>query len=45
LHDRHRIVVKVLSHPALKGIRISSHVYNTADHVDQLVRALRAELS
>jgi selenocysteine lyase/cysteine desulfurase len=45
LHDRHRIVVKVLSHPALKGIRISAHVYNTADHVDQLVRALRAELS
>jgi selenocysteine lyase/cysteine desulfurase len=43
LRDKHRIQVKVVPKQWLNGIRLSPHVFNTADEVDALLRALRAE--
>lgn len=45
LRERHRIVVKMVPKHWLNGIRVSTHVFNTEDEVDLLLRVLRAELA
>jgi selenocysteine lyase/cysteine desulfurase len=44
LHEKYRIVVKAVPPHWLNGIRVSPHIFNTEEEVDQLLRALRAEL-
>lgn len=45
LLDRHKVVVKVVPAQWFNGHRISTHLFNTADDVDALAAALRAELA
>jgi selenocysteine lyase/cysteine desulfurase len=48
LHDRlvsaHKVVVKIVPGQWMNGIRLSTHLFNTADDVDASVAALKAEL-
>ncbi len=44
LREKHGVVVRVVSHGALNGIRISTHFYNTAADVEKVVGALAEEL-
>jgi selenocysteine lyase/cysteine desulfurase len=44
LSDRHKVVVKVVPGQWMNGIRISTHLFNTADDVDALAAALGTEL-
>lgn len=45
LRERHAIEVKVVPGNWFNGNRISTHLFNTREHVEALIRALRAELS
>ena len=41
----HHVVVKLMNHGDLEGIRISTHIYNDEDDVDRLVAALEQDLN
>jgi selenocysteine lyase/cysteine desulfurase len=45
LQEKYRIIVKVVPKRWLNGIRLSPHIFNTEQEVDQLLSALRAELA
>ena len=45
LRDKHHVIVKQVPKTWLNGIRVSTHIFNSKDDVDQLTRALRAELA
>jgi selenocysteine lyase/cysteine desulfurase len=45
LLEKHRVVVKVVPGNWFNGHRISTHLFNTEQDVDTLVRALKAELA
>lgn len=45
LRERHNVEVKVVPGNWFNGNRISTHLFNTEQDVDALVRALRAELA
>ena len=45
LRRNHGIEVKVLTHNLLRGIRLSTHVYNRQSDIDRVLRALRVELA
>ena len=45
LYRRHHVVVKVVPSQWFNGHRISTHLFNTPDDVDALIRALRTELA
>lgn len=45
LSERHGVVVKVVPGQFLNGHRISTHLFNTEDDVEALIRALKAELA
>lgn len=42
LHERHRIRVRPVPEHGLKGLRVSTHIYNTYAEIDRLVAALSA---
>lgn len=44
LRDKHRIIVKMVPKRWMNGIRLSPHVFNTDEHVDAVLSALRSEL-
>ena len=44
LREKYNIVVKVVSHSQVNGIRVSTHIYNNEEHIERLVRALSREL-
>jgi selenocysteine lyase/cysteine desulfurase len=44
LMQTHDVVVKVVPAQWLSGHRISTHLFNSDDDVEKLVRALKAEL-
>lgn len=44
LHEKHRIVVKVVPRRFVNGLRISTHVYNTEAEIARLLAALKDEL-
>ena len=44
LRDKHRVIVRVVSRGKLNGIRISTHIYNSEDDVEKLIRAVKKEL-
>jgi selenocysteine lyase/cysteine desulfurase len=44
LKDRHRVIVKVVPPQLVNGLRVSAHVYNSEEDVEQLLAALRKEL-
>lgn len=43
--ERHNVVVKVVPKNWFNGHRISTHLFNTDDDVDAMVRAVRMELA
>ena len=45
LRERYHIVVKTVPTQWLNGIRVATHIFNTEEHVDALLRALRTELA
>jgi selenocysteine lyase/cysteine desulfurase len=45
LMQAHDVVVKVVPKQWLNGHRVSTHLFNSADDLDKLVRALKAELA
>jgi selenocysteine lyase/cysteine desulfurase len=45
LHDKHKVVVKVVPTNWFNGQRISTHLFNDERDVEALVKALRAELA
>jgi selenocysteine lyase/cysteine desulfurase len=44
LHDKYKVVVKMVPKQWLNGIRLSPHVFNTEAEVDLVIWALRTEL-
>jgi len=44
LREAYRIIVKPIRTPQLNAVRASTHIFNTEEEIDSLVRALRAEL-
>jgi isopenicillin-N epimerase len=44
LWERHRIEVPIVSWNDRRFIRVSCHLYNTRDHVDRLLEALKQEI-
>ena len=42
LSDRHRITTRLVTTPTVKGIRISTHLYNNEQDIDQLLEAVKA---
>ena len=45
LREKYQIIVKVVPKRWLNGIRLSPHIFNTEEEVDQLLSARRAELA
>jgi selenocysteine lyase/cysteine desulfurase len=45
LLNRHKVVVKVVPGQWMNGVRISTHLFNSADEVDACADALAAEMS
>jgi selenocysteine lyase/cysteine desulfurase len=45
IHDRHNIELKVVPKEWFNGNRVSTHLFNTEQHVDALVAALKVELA
>jgi len=45
LHDKHKVVVKVVPEKWFNGQRISTHLFNTESDLTALVTALKVELS
>ena len=45
LRDKYRIIVKMVPKRWMNGIRLSLHVFNTDEHLDALLSALRSELA
>ena len=44
LREKHRVVVKVVPRRLVNGFRVSTHLYNSEEEVEKLLRALRTEL-
>jgi selenocysteine lyase/cysteine desulfurase len=44
LQDRHGIQVRAVDKRVFNGLRVSTHVYNTAAHVEAFLAALREEV-
>lgn len=41
LKKKHRIIVRAMSHGAIRGLRLSPHIYNSEEELDRLVAALK----
>ena len=45
LRIKHHIAVKTFPRKEWNGLRVSTHLFNTEDHVSRLITALRQELA
>jgi selenocysteine lyase/cysteine desulfurase len=45
MNDRYKIELKMVPKEWLNGIRVSTHLFNTEQHVDSLIAALKTELT
>jgi selenocysteine lyase/cysteine desulfurase len=45
LHDQYKVTVRTATKEWYNGIRLSPHVYNTDEHIDRALNAIRTELA